>query len=91
MVGVPVISIRRMKLVLIEWLNSHSGNGWQRLADIEANGHSKRVSYHVASVAMFFMYYNYCRVHATIGTTPAAASGLADHVWSLDELIRLAD
>lgn len=31
-----------MKLVLIEWLDSHSGNGWQRLADIEANGESIR-------------------------------------------------
>ena len=31
-----------MKLVLVEWLDSHSGDGWQRLADIEANGESVR-------------------------------------------------
>jgi len=35
------------------------------------------------------MFYNYCRVHATLGTSPAVASGLADHVWSLEELIGL--
>jgi hypothetical protein len=26
-----------MKLVVIEWLDSHSGPGWQRLADIKQN------------------------------------------------------
>jgi hypothetical protein len=31
-----------MKLVLVEWLDSHSGVGWQPLADIERNGESVR-------------------------------------------------
>jgi IS1 family transposase len=55
------------------------------------NAHSKKVGYHVAAVAMFFMFYNYCRVHSTLGATPAMASGLTDHVWTLEELLRLAD
>lgn len=55
------------------------------------NGHSKKFSYHVASVAMFFMYYNYCRTHSTIRTTPAMASGLTDHVWTIEELIGILD
>lgn len=53
------------------------------------NAHSKKIEYHEHSIAVFFMFYNYCRVHSTIGTTPAVASGLADHVWSLDELLGL--
>lgn len=40
---------------------------------------------------IFFQFNNYCRVLSTLGTSPAVASGLADHVWSLDQLIRLAD
>jgi IS1 family transposase len=55
------------------------------------NAHSKQLAYHVASVAMFFMFYNYCRVHSTIDTSPAVACGLADHVWTLEELLKLAD
>lgn len=55
------------------------------------NAHSKKVTYHMAAVSMFFMWFNFCRVHATIKTTPAVASGLADHVWSVEELLGLAD
>lgn len=53
------------------------------------NAHSKKIEYHEHSVSLFFMYYNYCRVHSTLGTTPAVASGLADHVWKIEELIGL--
>jgi hypothetical protein len=35
------------------------------------------------------MQYNYCRVHQTLRVTPAMEAGLADHVWSTDELIAL--
>ena len=37
------------------------------------------------------MHYNFCRVHQTLGTTPAVAAGVADHVWTLDELIGLLE
>jgi hypothetical protein len=35
------------------------------------------------------MHYNYCRVHQTLRVTPAMEAGLADHVWTMDELIAL--
>lgn len=53
------------------------------------NAHSKKIEYHEHSIAVFFMFYNFCRAHGTIGTTPAVASGLTDHVWTLDELLGL--
>lgn len=55
------------------------------------NVHSKKIENHAHAVAMFFAYYNFCRVHSTIGTSPAVASGLADHVWTIEELIELLD
>ena len=55
------------------------------------NGHSKKFENHACSIAMFFMFYNYCRMHSTIKTSPAVASGLADHVWSVEELLGLLD
>jgi len=56
------------------------------------NGHSKKIENHGHAVALFLMYYNYCRKHETLkGRTPAMAAGLADHAWTLDELIGLLD
>ena len=36
-------------------------------------------------------HYDYCRVHQTLKTTPAVASGLADHEWSIAELVGVLD
>ena len=44
-----------------------------------------------AAVALHFMYYNFRRRHQTLGMTPAVAAGIADHVWTLDELIGLLE
>ena len=35
------------------------------------DGHSKLWRNHEAAIALFFAYYNFCRVHSTIKTTPA--------------------
>ena len=40
-----------------------------------------------AAYAIHFAYYNFCRVHSTLKTTPAMASGMTDHHWSIGELI----
>ena len=45
-----------------------------------------------AAVSLHFMHYNFCRVHQSLdGRTPAMAAGVADHVWTLDELIGLLE
>jgi IS1 family transposase len=53
------------------------------------NGFSKKVENHGHAVALYFMHYNYCRVHKTLRVTPAMEAGLTDHVWSLEELAGL--
>jgi IS1 family transposase len=53
------------------------------------NAFSKKVENHRHSVALHYMYYNYCRVHQTLRCTPAMEAGLTDHVWSLEELCAL--
>jgi hypothetical protein len=35
------------------------------------------------------MYYNFGRVHQTLRVTPAMEAGIADHVWSIEEIIQL--
>jgi IS1 family transposase len=53
------------------------------------NAFSKKVENHAAAVALWFMYYNFCRVHQTLRVTPAMEAGLSGHVWGLEELIEL--
>jgi IS1 family transposase len=53
------------------------------------NGFSKKIEMHEHSVALHFTYYNFCKVHMTLRVTPAMEAGLADHVWSVEELLGL--
>jgi IS1 family transposase len=53
------------------------------------NGFSKKIENHGHAVALYFAYYNFCRIHSTLRVTPAMEAGLADHVWSIDELVAL--
>lgn len=54
------------------------------------NAFSKKLDNLRAAVALHFGYYNYCRVHMSLRVTPAMEAGLADHVWSVEELITAA-
>ena len=54
------------------------------------NGYSKKLDNHCAAVALYVMYYNFVRTHETLKTTPAVAQGVADHAWSMGELLDAA-
>jgi hypothetical protein len=51
------------------------------------NGYSKRVVNHAAAVSLYTAHFNWVRVHETLRTTPAVAAGVADHIWSVAELV----
>jgi hypothetical protein len=60
------------------------------------NAFSKKLENHLYAVALHFMYYNFCRSHSTLAkarggmhTTPAMAAGLADRVWTVEDLLDL--
>jgi hypothetical protein len=53
------------------------------------NGFSKKLEMHAYAVALHFTYYNFCKIHQTLRVTPAMEAGIADHVWSVEELIGL--
>jgi IS1 family transposase len=50
------------------------------------NAFSKKIENHAAAVAIWFMYYNFARVHTTLRVTPAMEAGLTDHVWTIEEM-----
>jgi IS1 family transposase len=53
------------------------------------NAFSKKLENHAAAVALYFMYYNFGRVHQTLRVTPAMEAGVANHVWSIEEIVKL--
>lgn len=55
------------------------------------NGFSKKVENHRHAVALHYMYYNFAKVHQTLRVTPAMEAGVADHVWSIEEIVALLD
>lgn len=55
------------------------------------NGFSKKIENHGHAIALHFMHYNFCRVHQTLRVTPAMEAGIANHVWSIEELVALLD
>jgi len=59
------------------------------------NAFSKKAANHAAAVALHFFYVNYARPHKSLANpyprTPAMAAGIADHVWTLEEIAALLD
>lgn len=55
------------------------------------NAFSKKVENHAAAVALYFMFYNFGRVHMTLRVTPAMEAGVANHVWSVEEIVGLLE
>jgi len=46
---------------------------------------------HVHALAIYFMFYNFGRIHQSLRVTPAMEAGLTDHVWNLEEIAALSD
>lgn len=57
------------------------------------NAFSKKLENYIFALALYFMYYNFARHHKSLAnpypTTPAMAAGVSDHVWSIEEIVRL--
>lgn len=54
------------------------------------NGFSKTLPNHAAAVSLHVAFYNLCRVHESLRTTPATALGITDRAWSIGDLIDAA-
>jgi IS1 family transposase len=55
------------------------------------NGFSKKVDNHCHSLALYFVWYNWVRIHKAHRTTPAMAAGLTDKLMEMSDIVRLID
>lgn len=74
----------------IERANLTMRMGMRRFTRL-TNGFSKKIENHSASVAIHMMHYNFARIHKTLRITPAMAAGVADRVWDLEDIAKLAN
>jgi hypothetical protein len=74
---------------IVERQNLSVRKGVRRFTRL-TNGYSKNWEHHWAAVALWFAFYNFCRIHKSLRMTPAMAAGIAYHVWSVRELLGIA-
>ena len=55
------------------------------------NGFSKKFDNHVHALALYFVHYNFCRIHKSLRVSPAMAAGITDRLWSFDDIIAKID
>ncbi|MGD0737795.1 MAG: IS1 family transposase [Terracidiphilus sp.] len=70
----------------IERQNLSIRMGMRRMTRL-TNGFSKKWENLEFAYALWFAYYNFCRVHKTLRVTPAMEAGITDHIWTIAELI----
>jgi len=51
------------------------------------NAFSKKLTHLKAALTLHFAFYNFCRIHQSLKKTPSMAAGIADHVWTIEELL----
>jgi hypothetical protein len=57
------------------------------------NAFSKKVENHCHALALYFVWYNFCRIHKSLRVTPAMAAGVSDSLRDMEwiaELIKAA-
>lgn len=55
------------------------------------NAFSKKIEHFRAAVALHYAYYNWVKVHTSIRMSPAMAAGVASRLWTVWDLVELAE
>jgi len=81
--------IKKISTSFIERQNLTMRMQMRRLTRL-TNGFSKKLDNLKAALALHFAYYNFVRIHKTLGFTPAMAAGVSDTLWKIEDLVELA-
>jgi hypothetical protein len=52
-------------------------------------GFSKKIENHIHAISLFAFHYNFCKIHRTLRVTPAMEAGITDHVWKIEDIVKL--
>lgn len=55
------------------------------------NAFSKKLDNHIHALALYFMFYNFTRIHKSLKVTPAMAAKITDRLWSMEDIVNAID
>lgn len=55
------------------------------------NAFSKKIDNHCHALALYFVFYNFVKIHKSLRVTPAMQASLTDHVWEWEDVLNLID
>lgn len=75
---------------IVERQNLNMRMGMRRFTRL-TNAFSKKWENHVHALSLYFVFYNFCRIHKTLRTTPAMAAGITENLFSLEDIVAWID
>ncbi len=81
---------KKVSTSFVERQNLTMRMGMRRFTRL-TNGFSKKVDNHEHAISLHFMYYNFVRIHKSLRVTPAMEAGVTDHLWTLEDIVQMAD
>jgi IS1 family transposase len=55
------------------------------------NAFSKKIENHAYAIAIYFVYYNWVRIHKTLRVTPAMEAGLTNKLMEVSDMVKLVE
>jgi hypothetical protein len=55
------------------------------------NAFSKKAENHAYAVAIYFMHYDFVRIHQTLKVTPAMAAGVSQKLWEMADMVKVLE
>lgn len=90
---VPIEGNPNMKAVSTSYVERQNLNmrmGMRRFTRL-TNAFSKKLENHCHALALYFMFYNFVRIHKTLKMSPAMAAKVSDRLWSMEDIVALID
>ena len=81
---------RHVSTSYVERANLSMRMGNRRLTRL-TNGFSKKAENHAHAMAIYFMHYNFVRIHQTLRCTPAMAAGVTTKLWELSDMVKVLE
>ncbi len=80
--------INQVSTSYVERQNLNMRMGMRRFTRL-TNAFSKKIENHIHALSLYFIFYNFVRIHKSLRVTPAMEAGITDHVWSFEEILSL--